>query len=89
AMKVAMAERTLGTREELVGLIDTCRAELPTSSHYDYHRQAKVLRVSPPRIADLIARLQEFGFEAGRTHYSGTSLKTDAPLEEIYRAITG
>jgi tRNA (guanine26-N2/guanine27-N2)-dimethyltransferase len=77
----------LGREAELGALIGMCRDELPTSSHYDYHRLAKAIRVSPPRIADLVERLVARGYPSGRTHYSGTGIRTTAPLPEIYRAI--
>lgn len=77
----------LGTSEELVRLIRLCREELGTSSFYDYHRLAKFSRISPPPIGKFIECLNNRGFPATRTHYSGTGVKTDAPLPEILDAI--
>jgi tRNA (guanine26-N2/guanine27-N2)-dimethyltransferase len=36
----------------------------------------------------LLERLRSAGFAASRTHYSGTGVKTDAPLPVLYEAIT-
>ena len=77
----------LGTHKDLLKLLCTCREELPLSSHYDYHLLARSLAVSPPPIDMVLARLQAAGYAAGRTHFSGTGVKTDAPLPVILAAI--
>ncbi|MGC9435664.1 MAG: tRNA (guanine(10)-N(2))-dimethyltransferase [Methanomicrobiales archaeon] len=85
ALLVQMAARLpgmdLGTHRPLARLLDLLGGELPTASHYDYHVLAKRLGVSPVKIDDLIASLLKEGYDAGRVHYSGTGLKTDAPLD--------
>ncbi|MDD1711931.1 MAG: tRNA (guanine(10)-N(2))-dimethyltransferase [Methanoregulaceae archaeon] len=87
-MLTEMAEHAgrmpLGTGPELEKLIRLCREELPVSSFYDYHQLAKSLRVSPPPIAGILEELGLRGFKATRTHYSGTGIRTDAPLAEVY-----
>jgi tRNA (guanine26-N2/guanine27-N2)-dimethyltransferase len=77
----------LGTKKELVTILELCRDELPTASFYDYHQIAKLLIVSPPPIETVIERLRASGFAASRTHFSGYGVKTDAPLAAIYHAI--
>jgi tRNA (guanine26-N2/guanine27-N2)-dimethyltransferase len=79
----------LGTRRELGKLLDLCREELPTSSHYDYHRLAKFLRVSPPDINVVLERIRSQGYAATRTHFSGYGLKTDAPVGTVMGAVRG
>jgi tRNA (guanine26-N2/guanine27-N2)-dimethyltransferase len=83
AMIGRMEGVTLGTSKELAKILPVCRDELPISTFYDYHQIAKSLRVSPPDIRVLIERLRSAGYSAGRTHFSGYGIKTDAPLEEI------
>jgi len=73
----------LGTQRPLARLIELLGQELPTASHYDYHVLAKRLGVSPAKINDVVAALREEGYRAGRVHYSGRGLKTDAPLEVL------
>jgi tRNA (guanine26-N2/guanine27-N2)-dimethyltransferase len=73
----------LGKSIELEKLIAICRQELPLSSHYDYHRLTKNWKISPPPLEQVISSLQKEGYAASRAHYSGTALKTDAPLDEI------
>ena len=83
AMQEALAGVTTGTGPRIARLLDTCRQELDTSSHYDYHVIAKSLRVSPGGIGTVVGRLVALGYRASRAHYSGTAIKTDAPLPVI------
>jgi tRNA (guanine26-N2/guanine27-N2)-dimethyltransferase len=80
---------SLGTKKELKNIITVCNEELPTSSFYDYHRVAKTLKVSPPDINTVLERLRAEGHRATRTHFSGYGIRTDAPVPEIGRAISG
>lgn len=88
-MEARIQGKTLGTGAELGRLIATCRQEMDTSSHYDYHVLAKFCRVSPPPMEMMLDFIRNEGFAATRTHYSGTSFKTRAPLDVIYRALRG
>ncbi len=77
----------LGTKKDLEKLISTCMDELPTSSFYDYHHIAKLLKVSPPDINIVLDRIRADGYPATRTHFSGYGIKTEAPLAIIKAAI--
>ncbi|HVN65930.1 MAG TPA: tRNA (guanine(10)-N(2))-dimethyltransferase [Methanomicrobiales archaeon] len=74
--------------EHLYRLLSLLQEELPTSSHYDYHRMAKALRCSPPPMELVLGRLRDAGFHVSRAHYTGTAIKTDAPVGVVERAIT-
>ncbi|WP_248895683.1 tRNA (guanine(26)-N(2))-dimethyltransferase [Haloplanus halobius] len=67
------ADRTLRTLE----------AELDRPTHYDQHRLCKEWGRSAPAMDEFLDDLRAAGFEASRAHYSGTSFKTDADVEEI------
>ncbi len=57
---------------------------------YDMSELSSHLKLSPPRMDDMIEALKNYG-EASRTHISPTSFKTDLALEDIlsvYREIT-
>jgi len=82
-----IADLGLGTQKDLVKLIDTCRSELPTSSHYDYHRLAKLQNCSPPDITSVLEGIRAQGYAASRTHFSGYGIKTEAPLSVICNAV--
>lgn len=73
----------LNSASHLNTLISLCLEELDVSFHYDYHRLAKSLKRSPPPLSKVINNLRQQGFNASRSHYSGTALKTDAPLKVI------
>ncbi|WP_292405244.1 MULTISPECIES: tRNA (guanine(10)-N(2))-dimethyltransferase [unclassified Methanoculleus] len=88
-MQEALAGVPVGTGREIARLLETCRQELDTSSHYDYHVVAKSLRVSPGSIGTVIERLRTLGYRASRAHYSGTAVKTDAPLPVLEKVISG
>jgi tRNA (guanine26-N2/guanine27-N2)-dimethyltransferase len=89
AMQEALPAVTVGTGARIGRLLATCRQELDTSSHYDYHVIAKHLRVSPGGIGTVIEQLQALGYRASRAHYSGTAIKTDAPLPVLEKVISG
>ncbi len=89
AMQEVLPSVTAGTGPRIARLLETCRQELDTSSHYDYHVIAKSLRVSPGGIGTVIERLSALGYRASRAHYSGTALKTDAPLPVLEKVISG
>ena len=54
---------------------------------YDQHVICKELGVSATGIEVLIEALRAYGFEASRTHFSGTSFRTDAPILKIKEII--
>jgi tRNA (guanine26-N2/guanine27-N2)-dimethyltransferase len=87
-MREQLGSMVLGTRKDLAKLIDLCLEELPTSSHYDYHRIAKKAGCSPPHIDTVIARIHASGYPATRTHFSGYGIKTEAPLTVIIEAVS-
>ena len=84
-----LPDTTLAESPALTRLVRLLREELPTSTHYDYHVVARNLRGSPPAMETVLQRLEEAGFQASRAHYSGTALKTDAPVEIVEQAIRG
>ena len=87
AMKETLPRLELNTTKHLGLLLEMLAGELPTSTHYDYHTLAKLAKVSPLPIDELIRSLRERGYLASRAHYSGTALKTDAPAREIIRTL--
>ena len=51
------------------------------------HYVAEKLKTSSPRIESVIAKLQEEGFKATRTHFCGTAVKTNAGFDEVKKII--
>jgi tRNA (guanine26-N2/guanine27-N2)-dimethyltransferase len=78
----------LGTAGEVRELLGTLAAELDEPTHYDQHRLCKRWTRPATGMADFLAQLRADGHAASRTHYGGTTFKTDATVAEI-RAATG
>ncbi|QLC49850.1 tRNA (guanine(10)-N(2))-dimethyltransferase [Methanolobus zinderi] len=77
-----------GTKEQAKKIIELCRDELDIPVFYEQHLLCKRLGVSASGINELIDTLRSCGFAASRTHFSGTSFKTDAELDEIESIIS-
>jgi tRNA (guanine26-N2/guanine27-N2)-dimethyltransferase len=76
---------TAGSAEDLCG---TLREELDTPTHYDQHRLCKNWTRSAASMDEFLDRLQSAGYETSRTHYGGTTFKTDADVAAIREATT-
>jgi tRNA (guanine26-N2/guanine27-N2)-dimethyltransferase len=76
-----------GTVARARDLLATIGDEIDRPTHYDQHRLYK--RWGEPNIAmdDFLGSLRNAGYEASRTHYGGTTFKTDADVTEIYDAV--
>ncbi len=75
--------RSLGTKEKARKIVELCMEELDIPMFYDQHSICKRIGVSPSDIEGFLSALREKGFLASRTHFSGTSFKTDAGISII------
>lgn len=73
----------MGTYDRAMKLLQKVRDELNTPTHYDHHRLCREWNVTPGKIEEFIEELRMESFSASRTHYSGTSFKTDADVRDI------
>jgi len=76
------------TREKAMKLIELCSEEMDIPYHYDHHTICKRLTIAAAPLDKLLYKLRDSGFNATRTHFSGTTFKTDARIdfiEEILR----
>ena len=62
--------------------------EPDTCFFYDYHAICKALNVSPPMDA-FLEMVRDAGFEASRTHFCGTGVKTTAPPAVLEGILAG
>jgi tRNA (guanine26-N2/guanine27-N2)-dimethyltransferase len=62
-------------------------SELDVPFYYDTHSLAKRTGVGIPKIQVLIDELMSRGYRTTRTHFSPTSIKTEAPFEEVLSAL--
>jgi tRNA (guanine26-N2/guanine27-N2)-dimethyltransferase len=76
----------MGTAEEARDLCETVAAELAEPTHYDQHRLCKRWGVGAGAMDEFLDQLREAGHAASRTHYGGTTFKTDADVTEIREA---
>jgi len=76
----------MGTAERTRELCATLSAELDEPTHYDQHRLCKRWGVGAAGMDDFLDRLREAGYAASRTHYGGTTFKTDADVTAIRAA---
>jgi tRNA (guanine26-N2/guanine27-N2)-dimethyltransferase len=72
-----------GTADRARDLCDTIADELHEPTHYDQHRLTKRWNESAMAMDEFVDRLRDAGYEASRTHYGGTTFKTDADVTEI------
>ncbi|WP_414470332.1 tRNA (guanine(10)-N(2))-dimethyltransferase [Methanobacterium sp. ACI-7] len=57
------------------------------ATHYDLHEISRNLKISAPRLNEVLDTLKERGYFASRTHFKPTGIKTDASvdiLKEIF-----
>jgi tRNA (guanine26-N2/guanine27-N2)-dimethyltransferase len=76
----------MGTADRAPALLATIRAELDTPTHYDQHRLTKRWGRGATAMEEFLERVREAGFAASRTHYGGTTFKTDADVAAIREA---
>ncbi len=83
-----ISEKELNTFSEIEKLLEKCRNEADAmASSYDIHEISRTLKISAPKIDKVMEDLESLGYYALRTHFSPTSIKTDAPLEKIRESI--
>ncbi|MCL2863132.1 MAG: tRNA (guanine(10)-N(2))-dimethyltransferase [Methanimicrococcus sp.] len=79
---------TLNKKENMNKLISACCAEADIPFFYDQHLLCEKLRISAPPIEPFLEKIREAGYIATRTHFSGTSFKTDAPVGELLKILS-
>lgn len=73
----------LGTKEKAVKIVELCKNELHNPTFYDQHLLTKQLGMSAISMEEFIEALKYTGYLASRTHFSGTSFKTNANILQI------
>jgi tRNA (guanine26-N2/guanine27-N2)-dimethyltransferase len=76
----------MGTADRARDLCERLAGELATPTHYDQHRLCKRWGVGARAMDDFLDALRAAGHDASRTHYGGTTFKTDADVDEIRAA---
>jgi tRNA (guanine26-N2/guanine27-N2)-dimethyltransferase len=66
--------------KQSIKLVEMCRGEIDAPTFYDQHQICRALKIPPIPIGVVVDKLRDSGFAASRTHFSGTSFKTDADI---------
>ena len=86
---INMAESLkLNKKDDLLKLFHKCydEADGPVT-FYDIHKICKNLKISSPKINDVIDEIDKRGYFISRTHFKLTGMRTDMPLEELKQLI--
>ena len=82
----AELDDSMGTASRAERLLTALEAELHEPTHYDQHRLCKEWGRAASGMDEFLELLRDAGFAASRTHYGGTTFKTDATVAEIREA---
>jgi tRNA (guanine26-N2/guanine27-N2)-dimethyltransferase len=77
----------MGSAKKAERLLDRIVGELDAPTHYDQHKLYETWTEPAIGMDDFLALLHDAGFEATRSHYGGTTFKTDADVGEIRAAV--
>ena len=72
-----------GTASRASRLLETLSGELDEATHYDQHRLCKRWNRPANSMDEFLGALESAGFAVSRTHYGGTTFKTNASVPEI------
>ncbi|MBD3188308.1 hypothetical protein GF325_15845 [Candidatus Bathyarchaeota archaeon] len=86
-LKVYQVSRTMDLKQSSKSLqrkIHLCFEEAGmTVMSFDIHQLSKEMKVGPPKLEDIISKLEERGWKASRTQFNPTGIKTLAPREIV------
>lgn len=88
-MRATLRERPYYERaEETDALLATIEEEAPGPAlTFDLHELASRHKRQIPKVSDAVEGLRAMGFWAAKTHYSSTSLRTDAGVADVLGAM--
>ncbi|MGC9444034.1 MAG: tRNA (guanine(10)-N(2))-dimethyltransferase [Candidatus Methanospirareceae archaeon] len=78
-----LATRPLGQQREAMKILYTSIHELDIPFFFEHHALCKALKIPPPSLTALIEALDENGFDASRTIFAATGIKTNARINEL------
>ncbi len=76
-----------GTAKQAQGLLETIADELHEPTHFDQHKLYKRWNESSIAMDEFLDSLRAAGYEASRTHFGGTTFKTDADVTAVRDAV--
>ncbi len=86
-VKLAKASPGLISHKKTLPFLQLLYEELDVPFHYDTHALARRNGLEVVKVSRVIETLRSLGFSATRTHFSPTSIKTDAPFEAVVKSM--
>jgi tRNA (guanine26-N2/guanine27-N2)-dimethyltransferase len=80
AMLENLPSMQFGTGRQMEKFLNILKDEPDCGFFYDYHAICRDIRVSPPKMEDFVAKLNDMGYVTARTHFHPTGIKTSASL---------
>lgn len=78
----------LNKKDDLMSLFEKCYMEADGPvTFYDIHKICKKLKISSPKINDVMDEIRNRGYFISRTHFKLTGMRTDMPLDELKQLI--
>ena len=79
---------TLNTEKKVLKLLNSCLEEVDSPiTFYDIHVICKNLKISAPKLVDVMDKIKEEGFIATKTHFSPIGIKSDIDIEKLNEII--
>ncbi len=78
---------SMGERKTIERLLDRLSHELDIVGHHDHHVICDQLDLPAGPMDDVLKEISDRGFRASRTHFGGTTFKTDAPIDTVRRVV--
>ncbi|MDZ7729762.1 MAG: tRNA (guanine(26)-N(2))-dimethyltransferase [Natrialbaceae archaeon] len=77
---------SFGSAETARRLLTSLESELHRPTHYDQHVLCKQWGLPANAMDEFLEAIEGAGFDTSRTHYGGTTFKTDATVDQIREA---
>jgi tRNA (guanine26-N2/guanine27-N2)-dimethyltransferase len=76
--------KKLNSEKQLLKLLNACLIESESpATFYDVHSICRYLKISAPKLDLIFDELRKNGYNAEKTHFSPTGIKTNASINEI------
>ncbi len=86
-VKLAKASPDSISHKKTLQFLSLLHEELDVPFHYDTHALARKNGLEVVKVSKAIETLRALGFSATRTHFSPTSIKTNAPFEAVLKSM--
>jgi len=79
-----LEKKKLNTEKRILKLLNSCLEEANAPiTFYDIHLISKNLKISVPKLTDIMNRIKKEGFLATKTHFNPIGIKSDIGIEKL------